>query len=103
MAVRSAPTSSFLYRGVPTRTWREVPRPTSLEVRNLLSRAGSGIDHDLRSEAALWRARFGSSVFTGYVNGTIYCTGGLEPDLQNIYLRIDEAVGRRKGRPRGRR
>lgn len=98
MAARPGPTSSFLYRGVPTRTWREVPKPTSLEVRNLLSKVGSGIDHDLRTDAALWRARFGSSVFTGYVNGTIYCTGGLEPDLQNIYLRIDETVGRKKRR-----
>ena len=39
MALRSAATSEVLYRGVPTRTWREVPLPTSLEVRKLLDRA----------------------------------------------------------------
>lgn len=98
MAARAATTSNFLYRGVPDKTWREVPRPTSFEVRNLLSKVGSGIEHDLREDAALWRARFGSSVFTGYQNGTIYCTGGLEPDLQNLYLRIDEKVRGRKKR-----
>ena len=98
MAVQSAATSSFLYRGVPTKTWREVPLPTSFEVRNLLSKVGGGVDRDLRGENELWRARFGSSVFTGYQNGTIYCTGGLEPDLQHIYLRIDEKVRSRKKR-----
>jgi hypothetical protein len=100
MAVQSGTTSSFLYRGVPTRTWREVPLPTSFEVRNLISKVGGGLDRDLRGENELWRARLGSSVFTGYQNGTIYCTGGLEPDLQYIYLRIDEKVrGRQKRAP----
>jgi hypothetical protein len=104
MAARSAPTASFLYRGVPTKTWREVPLPTMVEVRNLLSKVGDGLERDRCGENELWRARFGSSVFTGYQNGTIYCTGGLEPDLQHIYLRIDEKVrGRKKRDPAPRR
>jgi hypothetical protein len=95
MAGRSSATAGMLYRGVPTKTWREVPLPTSFEVRNLLSKVG-GLDRDLRGDNELWRARLGSSVFTGYQNGTIYCTGGLEPDLTHIYLRIDEKVRGRK-------
>jgi hypothetical protein len=95
MAGRANATAGILYRGVPTKTWREVPLPTSFEVRNLLSKVG-GLDRDLRGENELWRARLGSSVFTGYQNGTIYCTGGLEPDLTHIYLRIDEKVRGRK-------
>lgn len=96
MAAQSVTNSSFLYRGVPTKTWRAVPLPTSYEVRKLLSKVGGGLDRDLRGENELWRARFGTSVFTAYQNGTIYCTGGLEPDLQHIYLRIDEKVRGRK-------
>ena len=96
MALRSAVTSEVLYRGIPTRTWREVPLPTSLEVRKLLSSVGGGPDREVRGDNELWRARLGNSVFTGYQNGTIYCTGGLEPDLQQIYLRIDEKVRGRK-------
>jgi hypothetical protein len=94
MADRSEPTSNVVYRGVPTKTWREVPLPTSFEVRNLLSKVGDGLDRDLRNDSELWRARVGTSVFTGYQNGTIYCTGGLEQDLTHIYLRIDEKVRR---------
>lgn len=96
MSLRSAGTSGVVYRGIPDKTWREVPLPTSFEVRNLLSKVGTGLDSELRGESELWRARLGSSVFTGYQNGTIYCTGGLEPDLQFIYLRIDEKVRGRK-------
>jgi hypothetical protein len=96
MAGHSGAGSGVLYRGVPTKTWREVPLPTSLEVRNLLSKVGGGLERDLRRETEIWRARLGSSVFTGYQNGTIYCTGGLEPDLTHIYLRIDEKVRSRK-------
>ncbi len=92
MAGHSGANSGVLYRGVPTKTWREVPLPTSFEIRNLLSKVGGGIDRDLRQETEIWRARLGSTVFTGYQNGTIYCTGGLEPDLTHIYLRIDETV-----------
>jgi hypothetical protein len=103
MAARSDATSSVLYRGVPTRTWREVPLPTSFEVRNLLSKVGGGLERDLRSESELWRARLGTSLFTGYQNGTIYCTGGLEQDLTHIYLRIDEKVRGRKRSSKGRR
>ncbi|MGC2289103.1 MAG: hypothetical protein WA688_04525 [Thermoplasmata archaeon] len=77
--------------------------PTSFEVRNLLSKIGGGLEQDLRGVNELWRARFGSSMFTGYQNGTIYCTGGLEPDLTHIYLRIDEKVhARKRQRPRAR-
>jgi hypothetical protein len=96
MTGHSWATTSVQYRGVPTKTWREVPLPTSFEVRNLLSKVGGGLDRDLRRETELWRARLGSSVFTGYQNGTIYCTGGLEPDLTHIYLRIDEKVRARR-------
>jgi hypothetical protein len=96
MAVHTGTNAGVVYRGVPTRTWREVPLPTSFEVRNLLSKVGGGLERDLRNQSELWRARFGSSLFTGYQNGTIYCTGGLEPDLTHIYLRIDEKVRARK-------
>lgn len=98
MAIRSETVANVLYRGVPTKTWRAVPLPTSLEVRNLLSKVGSGVAVGGRTESELWRARFGNSLFTGYQNGTIYCTGGLEPDLTHIYLRIDEKVRSRKPR-----
>ena len=101
MALRSGAAPSVSYRGVPTRTWREVPIATSFEVRNLLSKVCGGLQRDLRGENELWRARLGSTVFTGYQNGTIYCTGGLEADLQEIYLRIDEKVrGRNRPIPR---
>lgn len=104
MAGHTGANTVVLYRGVPTRTWREVPLPASFEVRNLLSKVGGGIDRDLRRETELWRARLGSSVFTGYQNGTIYCTGGLEPALTQIYLRIDETVkARKRPSPRSRR
>jgi hypothetical protein len=99
MAGHSGASSTVVYRGVPTKTWREVPLPTSFEVRNLLSKVGGGLERDLKSETELWRARLGTSVFTGYQNGTIYCTGGLEPDLTHIYLRIDEKVRGRKRTP----
>lgn len=101
MALRSEAPPSVTYRGIPTRTWREVPIATSFEIRNLLSKVGGGLDRDLRGENELWRARLGNTVFTGYQNGTIYCTGGLEDDLQQIYLRIDEKVhGRKRPTPR---
>lgn len=101
MARRSESTSMVTYRGVPTRTWREVPLPASFEVRALLSGVAGGVGLDRRAARELWRVRYGASVFTAYQNGTIYCTGGLEENLTRVYLRIDEKLlGRKRLTPR---
>lgn len=103
MARRSPSPSVVNYQGIPTRTWRDVSLPESFDVRALLSQVEGGASLDRRSSRELWRARFGTSVFTAYQNGTIHCTGGLEEDLTHVYLRIEEKLHRRtRSRPRPR-
>lgn len=72
----------------PSRTWRTATAAASLEVRDLLTRAGGVEDKDLAGDRETWRVRLGKTVFTGYDTGTIYCTGGREPELQFLYQRI---------------
>jgi len=44
----------------------------------------------------IWRVRLGKAVFTGYGTGTVYCTGGEEPELGFVYQQIDAAVRNRR-------
>lgn len=82
---------------VPGRTWRAVPAALSFEIRNHLVHIGGSEDRRLHGEREIWRVRLGKAVFTGYGTGTVYCAGGIEPELSFVYQQIDAAV--RMGRP----
>ncbi len=73
---------------VPPRTWAHISPVLSTEIRDLLLRVGAAADPRLAGPGEAWRVRLGGAVFTGYATGTIYCTGGLEPELGFIYQRI---------------
>ncbi len=77
----------------PPRSWTGVPIPLSYKVRDLLVRAGAVEDRELSGTGELWRARLGTSIFTGYRTGTIYSTGGGEPELGFLYDRISGMIG----------
>ena len=63
-------------------------------VRELLLRRGAIEDKDLANPSEAWRVRIETSVFTGYRNGTIYCTGGTIPELPFLYESISQVLGR---------
>lgn len=62
------------------------------EIRGLLTKAGGVEDRILKGNQEVWRVRIGKSVFTGYQTGSVYCTGGSEPELGFLYQRIDALV-----------
>lgn len=72
----------------PPRSWRGVPEDRSLAVRDLLIRIGATADTGLSGQSEVWRVRLGNATFTGYGTGTIYCTGGAEPELGFLYEKI---------------
>jgi hypothetical protein len=76
----------------PSRTWRNLPLSTLFEISNLLTKSGGVRDERLAGDREIWRVRIGGSVFTGYGTGTVFCTGGYEPEIGFVYQRIDSLV-----------
>ncbi len=66
-----------------------------MEIQDLLLRAGAAPDRRLTGPGEAWRVRLGGTVFTGYESGTIFCTGGDEPELGFLYQRITERAASR--------
>jgi hypothetical protein len=71
------------------RTWREIPPARSRAIRDLLVQMGGVPDAQTRGTHESWRVRLGRAVFTGYTTGTVYCTGGDEPELDFLYTQVE--------------
>jgi hypothetical protein len=63
-------------------------------VRELLLRRGAVEDKALTNPHEAWRVRIEGVVFTGYRSGTIYCNGGIIPELPFLYKSISEVLER---------
>lgn len=78
---------------MPGRTWKGASAEALAEVRALLLRRGAVEDKELKNPHEVWRVRIEKPVFTGYRNGTIYCTGGDIPELPFLYKSISDLLG----------
>ncbi len=75
------------------RTWKHASREQLVAIRNLLVRRGATADKDLSSPHELWRVRLERVVFTAYTSGTLYCNGGVLPELGFLYESIERLLG----------
>jgi ribonuclease HII len=75
------------------RSWRRVGSADLAKIRALLLQAGASEDKVLRSPHEAWRLRYADSIFTAYISGTIYCNGGVAPELGFLYEKIAEISG----------
>ncbi len=59
----------------------------------MLVRRGAIEDRDLKNPHELWRVRIDKVVFTAYKTGSIYCNGGVLPELAFLYKSIEQILG----------
>lgn len=81
------------------RTWRNIPKKSAAEVRQLLLSHGGTEDTELKGGSEVWRVRCHGAVFTYYSSGSLFFSGGEISELSSLSERISELVGQGLERP----